>query len=70
MDELENMLMAGFAEYRERAATAQAEGLCVGCGEPALPKCYSEAGVREYRISGQCEPCFDAMFADPDDEEV
>ena len=38
------------------------DGLCVSCGEPALRKCYSEAGRREYSISGMCEKCFDAMF--------
>jgi hypothetical protein len=29
---------------------------------------YSEAGVREFRISGCCEACFDDMFA-PDEKE-
>ena len=38
-------------------------GVCVQCRQPALPKCYSEAGRREYRISGMCEECFDALFA-------
>jgi len=45
-------------------AEAFSKGICVECKEPALPKCYSEAGRREYRISGMCEKCFDAAFAD------
>ena len=42
---------------------AQTEGLCVNCKEPALPKCYSEAGKAEYKISGLCEKCFDETFS-------
>jgi len=38
---------------------AVAEGICISCREPALANCYSEAGRREYRISGLCEKCFD-----------
>ena len=37
------------------------DGLCINCHEPALKKCYSEAGRREYSISGMCEKCFDAL---------
>jgi len=37
------------------------DGMCISCREPALPKCYSEAGRREYGISGLCEKCFDAI---------
>ena len=37
-------------------------GVCVQCREPALPKCYSDAGRREYGISGMCEECFDNLF--------
>lgn len=42
-------------------AEAISTGRCVSCGEPALPKCYSNAGRREYYISGMCEKCFDAI---------
>ena len=38
------------------------KGLCIQCGEEALPKCYSDAGRREFKISGLCEKCFDEMF--------
>lgn len=44
---------------------ALAKGICIDCGQPALPNCYSDAGRREYRISGLCEKCFDAIFANP-----
>ena len=43
-------------------AEATTQGLCIQCKEPALPKCYSAAGIREYHISGLCEECFDKMF--------
>lgn len=36
-------------------------GICVRCREPALAKCYTEAGVHEYRISGLCKECFDEI---------
>ena len=38
------------------------KGICVKCKEEALPKCYSQAGVKEYYISGLCEECFDKIF--------
>lgn len=41
--------------------------LCVKCARPALEHCYSDAGRKEYGISGLCEECFDAMFAEPDE---
>ena len=37
-------------------------GICISCKEPALEKCYSEAGRKEFYISGLCEICFDNMF--------
>lgn len=39
---------------------AHKKGLCVNCKKPAT--FYSEAGRREWRTSGMCEPCFDEMF--------
>lgn len=38
------------------------EGICVQCRELAIPKCYSDAGLREYPISGLCELCFDEIM--------
>lgn len=45
---------------------AWSKGICVNCREQALPKCYSDAGRAEYRISGLCEKCFDSICADDD----
>jgi hypothetical protein len=42
----------------------QDKGICINCKQPALPKCHSEAGKREYRISGMCEECFDKLFGE------
>ena len=42
-------------------------GLCVKCREPAIPKCYSPAGIAEYGISGLCELCFDKLFEEPEE---
>ena len=47
--------------------SSQASGLCISCKEPALPNCYSEAGRKEFFISGLCEKCFDAMFENQED---
>jgi len=38
-----------------------AKGICIDCGELALPKCTTEAGRKEYAISCLCEPCFDSI---------
>ena len=45
---------------------AEAERVCVVCHQH--PTFTTDAGRREYEISGVCEPCFDAMFGDEDDE--
>ena len=37
------------------------KGICIQCKENALDKTHTEAGIREYHISGMCEECFDAM---------
>jgi len=38
------------------------KGICINCLEKAIPKCYSDAGKREYNISGLCEECFDNII--------
>ena len=43
-------------------SAAKSEGICLSCKEPAIAKCYSDAGRREFQISGICEICFDNMF--------
>jgi hypothetical protein len=62
-DALESEAIKG-DEMKMTRQQALAQSLCAVCGEPALPKCYSEAGRREFRISGTCEKCFYAMFAE------
>ena len=47
------------ALYGTTVQEARQAGICVECKEPALPKCYSPAGKKEYIISGLCEQCFD-----------
>jgi hypothetical protein len=42
---------------------ATKNGICIECKEPALPKCYSDAGRKEYKISGMCEECYDKLFS-------
>lgn len=39
---------------------AWSKGICIACKQPALPKCHTEAGRREYLINATCEECFDA----------
>jgi hypothetical protein len=48
--------------FNQTTNEAQSTELCIQCKEPALPKCYSEMGKREYYISGLCEECFDGIF--------
>jgi hypothetical protein len=57
-------------ELKMTRQEAMGKGLCIVCGEPARPKCYSTAGLGEYGISGTCEKCFDAMFEDEYEEEA
>ena len=40
---------------------AHNKGICISCHQPAIPNCYSQAGIREYQISGLCEKCFDNL---------
>lgn len=42
---------------------AQAQGICLECKKEALPRCHTEAGKREYKISGLCEECWDRTFS-------
>lgn len=41
---------------------ALAKAVCVKCKEP--PRFKTEAGEREYGISGLCEYCWDEIFSD------
>jgi hypothetical protein len=40
------------------------EGICVRCKKPVLERCYSEAGRKEFQISGLCELCFDKLTSE------
>ena len=59
LEELKNNLSQDL--YGITKAEACRTGICIQCKEPAFPKCYSEAGKREYKISGLCEQCFDKI---------
>jgi hypothetical protein len=48
-------------------AALQDQRLCIQCRLPQPDQStWSEAGRREWKISGMCEPCFDRLFADED----
>lgn len=49
------------------ASAAIQQGICIQCKEPALPKCYSDLGRKEYHITALCEECFDKITL-PNDE--
>ena len=54
--ELPGLTQALFGMTKQEALE---KGVCLQCKELAIPKCYSEAGKKEYSISGLCERCFD-----------
>jgi len=37
-------------------------GICIECKQPALSRCYSTEGRKEYGITALCELCFDQLF--------
>ena len=37
------------------------QGICIKCREEAEPRCHSEAGKKEFTISGLCEMCWDQI---------
>lgn len=48
--------------YGMTSKEAQKQGICIQCHEKASSRCYSDAGKREYKISGLCEKCFDEIM--------
>jgi len=38
------------------------KGICIDCKKPVMANCYSDAGQREYQISGLCERCFNRIM--------
>lgn len=53
--------------FKHTFAEAQQTGCCMKCGEHAAGKAYSPAGIREFALSGICEPCYDELFSDSND---
>ena len=54
-----NMALDLYGQTKDQAV---ASGNCIQCKEPAIPKCYSEVGKREFYILGLCEECFDNII--------
>lgn len=68
MNELEKMKnMVSKSLFGVSISEAHSRGLCLNCRQPYMERCYSEAGVREYAISGFCEICFDNLFKNSTD---
>lgn len=57
-----NPLVDVLNDIARTATQFQEKGECWVCEQPAKPRIHTEAGEREYRISGTCEECFDRMF--------
>jgi hypothetical protein len=56
------------ALYGMTKAEAWQAGICIDCKKHAT--WYSPAGRAEYSISGLCEPCFDKITEEPEEEEM
>ena len=59
LEKLKNSLSKKLFGMNKHKAIYQ--GVCISCKQPALSNCYSEAGAKEYTISGLCEKCFDGI---------
>lgn len=45
------------------------QGICISCRrKDPLSHCKTDAGQKEYYISGMCEECFDSMFSKDEKE--
>lgn len=55
----DSMSRASFGMTKSEAIQ---KAICISCKQ--APKWYSEAGMKEYYISGLCEPCFDRITKD------
>ncbi len=65
---LKEFLAAGFQNaFGITREEAWEKGICVQCKKP--PVFHTEAGRKEYTLSAMCEPCFDELMADPEEEE-
>jgi hypothetical protein len=63
--ELPGLTKALYGMTKEEAWQA---GICIDCKKHAT--WYSPAGRAEYSISGLCEPCFDKITEEPEEEEM
>lgn len=69
-------LPAVFVDNLEKSAygltrtEAIVRGVCINCKIPAQSgvNIHSPAGAAEYRISGMCEDCFDALFTEEEED--
>jgi hypothetical protein len=63
---LKNNIMDKFSLelYGITRTQALQEGICVRCKKPALKNCQTEAGRKEFQISGLCELCFDKLTSE------
>lgn len=69
-----NLAINAFGQTKEEA---QQSCVCINCGHEIFWEksrrstrpghIYSEAGLREYKISGMCEYCFDKLTEVEDD---
>jgi hypothetical protein len=53
--------------YGMTKAEAHAKGVCISCHKP--PVFTSKLGPKEYQISGLCDPCWDTIFDQGEDDE-
>ena len=63
--ELPGLAQALYGMTKEEALH---KGVCISC--KLLATWYSGAGEAEYRISGLCEPCFDKITGEPEEESM
>jgi len=63
--DLPGLAKALYGMTRVQAITV---GICISCKNKAT--WYSPAGRAEYFISGLCEPCFDKITEEPEEEEM
>ena len=61
-----------YEEFKQLVASGAARNLkCEDCDLPfEPPRVTTAAGWRETQISGLCETCYDALFADAEDSGV
>lgn len=48
----------------EFLSSSKKEGICFSCENHAIPRCSTEAGIKEFYISGMCEICFDELIGE------